>query len=131
VFVPDRELAQELLAQHAAEPLRQFLQHLERKLGAKAIEGKDIDHKTPARARRTWWQQYGEPARTIASRKPRLGQEALIVQQRNRGECHRGEEHGDDDEANHRTIHHINCSSKSQSEMQGQSGVTKVFMTSS
>ena len=50
MFVPDRELAQELLTQHAAEPLRQFLQHLERKLGAKAIEGKDIDHKTPVRA---------------------------------------------------------------------------------
>jgi hypothetical protein len=90
---------------------------MKRKLGAKAIEGKDIDQDPAARTRRTWWQQYGEPARTIASREPRLGQEALIIQQRNRGESHRGEEHGDDDDANHRTIHHINCSSKSRSQM--------------
>ena len=41
---------------------------MRRKLGVKAIEGKDIDHKTPVRERRTWWQQCGKPARTIASR---------------------------------------------------------------
>jgi hypothetical protein len=44
-------------------------------------------------------------------------QRGLIVEQRNRGQSHRGQEHGEGDEANHRTIHHINCSSKSWSQM--------------
>ena len=55
--------------------------------------------------------------RLVALRAYSPKQRGLIVEQRNRRESHRGEEHGDDDEANHRTIHHINCSSKSRIQM--------------
>ena len=89
VIVKEREMRNEARAM------------MKRKLGAKAIEGKDIDQK-PGEGR-TWWQQYGEPARTFASREPRSGRGALVAQERHRGQTDRSAKQ-DDDYDFHQTV---------------------------